>query len=248
MLANNEILLELQELSPTLAGISNKNIFLVPQGYFETLSDKIVEFSVGELNINAKAPTFKIPEGYFDNLSTLILNKITTDDAEEELKFHSSFLNDIKHAQTYKTPINYFNELPINLLKRVKGSTVKVIKISRFGQILKYAAAAVIIGVISLGVYKYADTSFLNRNTSLSYATLTPAIEKGKQMNEHQFNEALSILSNTDISTYLEKNGSEDDIALITPDLKENALPNKDDYFLNIKTLDNYLDSIDLKN
>ena len=246
MLANNDILLELQDLSPTVAEISNKNIFSVPQGYFETLSDKIVENSKGELIIHAKAPVFQVPEGYFENLSSLILDKITTDDAEEEIKLHAPLLFSIKQAQTYNAPAEYFNELPINLLKKVKASTVKVINISIFKKVFKYAAAAVIVGAISLGIYKY--TPFINKNAATSYATLTPAIEKGKLMNEQQFNEELNVLSNHDISTYLEKNGSEDDIALITPDIKENAIPNKDDYFLNVKTLDNYLDSIDLKN
>ena len=249
MLANNEILLELQALSPTLAGISNKNIFSVPQGYFETLSDKILENSEGELIIHAKASIFQVPNGYFDNLSSLILDKLSTDDAEEELKLHSPLLSSIKHTQqTFKIPAEYFNELPINLLKKVNASAGKVINISKFGKILKYAAAAVIIGAVSLGIYKYAGAPFLDKNTSVSYATLTPAIEKGKGMNEQEFNEELNILSNQDISNYLEKNGSEDDIALITPDLKENDLPSKEDYFLDVKTLDKFLNSINLKN
>ena len=246
MLANKDILLELQALSPILAEISSKNIFSVPQGYFQTLSENIVESLEAELIINAKAIPFNIPEGYFDSLSLLILDKITTNDAEEELKLHSPLLYRIKDTQTYKAPVEYFNELPINLFKKAEASTVKVINISTFRKIFKYAAAAVIVGAISLGAYKYADTS--NKNLLVSYATLTPSIEKGKLMNDQQFNEELNILSNKDISTYLEKNGSEDDIALIMPDLKENDLPNKDDYFLNLKTLDNYLDSINLKN
>ena len=246
MPANNDIQLELQDLSPSVAGISNKNIFTVPQGYFETLSDKIAENSEGEFIINLKAPVFQIPEGYFDNLSSYILDKITTDDAEEEIRLQSPFLYNIKQAQTYNAPAEYLNELPINLLKKAKASTVKVINISTFKKVFKYAAAAVIAGGLSLGVYKYADTK--NKNSLVSYAALTPAIEKGQRMNEQQFNEELNVLTDKDISTYLEKNGSEDDIALITPDLKENDLPNKDDYFLNVKTLDNFLNSIDLKN
>ena len=246
MPANKDISLELQAISPLLAEMSNKNIFSIPQGYFETLSENIVEILKSELIINTKATPFNIPKGYFDNLSALILDKITIDDAEQEIKLHSPLLFNIKQAQTYNVPVEYFNELPINLLKKAKASTVKVINISTFRKIFKYAAAAVIVGAISLGVYKYADTS--NKNLLVSYATLTPSIEKGKRMNDQQFNEELNILSNKDISTYLEKNGSEDDIALIMPDLKENDLPNKDDYFLDLKTLDNYLDSINLKN
>ena len=247
MLANNDILLELQALSPILAKISNKNIFSVPQAYFETLTDYIVENVTEPLIIKAKATPLEVPEGYFNNLSTIILDKIITDDAEKELELYSPLLHSIKHTKTYKTHANYFTELPISLLKKINANTAKVINISRLGQILRYAAAAVIIGAISLGVYKYVNTPFFNKNTAVSYATLTPAIEKGKGMNDDQFNKELNILSNKDISTYLEKNGSEDDIALITLNLKENDLPNKDDYFLDLKTLDNYLDSIDLK-
>lgn len=252
MRSDNNILNELQTLSPLLAGISNKNIFSVPEGYFDALSDAIVTRSKDELTIPSEAETFKVPAGYFDNLSTLLLDKVKAIPTElsvsEELEILSPFLYNLQQVQTFTVPPQYFEELPINIVKQLKLPAAKIVKISSFRKILKYAAAAVLVGAMSLSVYKYAENPFPPTATTIISASLTPAIEKGKQMNDQQFNEGMQVLSNEDISTYLEKNGIEEDISLITPNLKEEDLPNKDAYFLDEKTLDNYLGSMDVKN
>ena len=96
-------------------------------------------------------------------------------------------------------------------------------------------------------MYKYTKNPFPAAATAIISASLTPAIEKGKSMNEQEFNEGINVLSNEDISTYLEKNANEEDISFITPNLKEDDLPNKDAYFLDEKTLENYLGSTEVK-
>lgn len=252
MRSDNNILNELQSLSPFLTSVSNKNIFSVPEGYFDTLSDAIVIRSKDELIIPAEAETFKVPAGYFDNLSTVLLDKVkaipTDAEASKELKTLSPFLFNLQQVQTFTAPPQYFTELPVNIVKQLNPPSAKIVNIINFRKILKYAAAAVLIGAISLSVYKYAKYPFSPTATAIVSASLTPATEKGKQMNDQQFNEGMQVLSNEDISTYLEKNGSEEDISFITPNLKEEDLPNKDAYFLDEKTLENYLGLTDAKN
>lgn len=249
MPSDNDILKELKEISPLMAECSNKNTFSVPEEYFETLSDLVLFNAKKELSFNVGSETFKVPERYFDNLSASILSRVkTADDAAEELKVLSPLLYSIRDINVYKAPKGYFNKMQGIVLKTPNTTQAGVFRIPAFRQILKYAAAAVTISIISLSVYRYAENPFIKNISAINSPTLTPSIEKGKNMNEQQFNEELNILSNEDISAYLEKNAGEVDISSITHNLKADALPSKDDYFLNEETLENYLDSIEIKN
>ncbi|RYD72794.1 MAG: hypothetical protein EOP53_21305, partial [Sphingobacteriales bacterium] len=75
----NNILNELRELSPSLAGIPRVNVFKVPQGYFETLPSLLL-LQTGKEAI-AASPT--VPEGYFDNLAGNIMNRIKQEESVE---------------------------------------------------------------------------------------------------------------------------------------------------------------------
>lgn len=246
MRADNDILKELKEISLLMAAYSNNNSFAIPEGYFESLSDLVLVNVKEELSLNIGSEVFKIPGGYFDNLSALILEKVKiADDTEEELNVLSPLLFSIQHINVFNVPKDYFNNIQGIVLKSLHKPQAQVVRTPAFRLIFKYAAAAVITAIISLSVYKYIENPFLT--ISVHYTALTPFIEKGKSMNEQQFNEELKVLSNEDISAYLEKNGIEEDISSILHNLKEDALPNKDDYFLDEKTLENYLGSIEIK-
>lgn len=294
----NDILNELQTLSPFLAGIKKENIFFVPEGYFKTLSN-IILISLKEearvINIKntedipqayfdnlsasilekikaqqknividerAALPVllqhiqyknlFEVPQQYFDNVASVILDKIKAqqkDNPKEELEELSPLLRSIKHTNIFDLPQGYFNTAPASVLNAVKASTAKVVSISKLRWFIKYAAAAVITGTVVLGVYKYTDKPAVSNPVSpISYAKLDAAIEQGKNMNDHQFNQVLNNLTKDDISSYLEKNSSEEDISLLTSNSDEIDLPNKDEYLQNEKTLEHYLDKIKFQN
>ncbi len=249
MRSNNDILKELKIISPLIAGFSNNNVFSVPMGYFETLSDQLLACSIKELPVNVVSETFRVPERYFDNFSNMILKKIQTEEKKsEDLNLLPVLLYNIRHINVFKIPPGYLTDLPERVIGKLTATPVKVIHLPSFRQIYKYVvAAAIFIAVVSLSVYKFVDNSFLSKKTAANYAALTTAIEKGKLMNDQQFNEAMNVLSNDDISTYLEKNGIDEDISSISTNLKEDAVPNKDEYFLNEKTLENYLGSFEKK-
>jgi apolipoprotein N-acyltransferase len=115
--------------------------------------------------------------------------------------------------------------------------------------IFRYAAAAVITGAMALGVYKYVNKPVVHTGQpDRDIATISPVIEKGITMNEQQFNDALNNLTKDDITSYLEKNGSEEDVSMLTSSPDEIDLPNPDDYLLDDKTLENYLNKINFQN
>ena len=335
---NNDILNELQALSPLLAGLSKKDVFAIPDGYFETLSSTLLSSVNNSAETYKKSQTLSVPQGYFEGLPSAILDKINAlpFDETNELKAISSFLYNTSRANVLKVPQGYFENFPSDILKNIKAqsddnavtelspllqglqhtnmfevpqeyfknspSTIfkkikeqltdnalnelplllqgvqhtnvfevphnyfdatpenilqavkvtgkqqpaKVIRMRKPGLLLRFAAAAVIMAVAALGIYKHTDKQALPPVAIA--AKLDPSIEKGKSMNDQQFNDALGNLSKDDISNYLEKNGGDEDMALLTSDVDENAVPDKDEYLLDDSTLENYLNEIESQN
>jgi hypothetical protein len=294
-----DILNELQLLSPLLFEVPKRNVFIVPNGYFETLSAtillcvrenpgvnddiKILDVPVGyfenlssnilnkikeqQLDVQTPASTFlegikhsnlfEVPNGYFESLSSVILDKINEQNvisATDELKLLSPLLQSIKHINIFEVPEGYFDPSPADVFHHVGTMPAKVVSMIKSNSnrrkklIVRYAAAAVVTGAMALGVYKYAEKPVAtNTIPAVSFITLDPSIEKGKVMNEQQFNEALNSLTKEDITNYLEKNGSDDDMFLLSSSVEDN-LPKKEDYLLDDKTLENYLDKIKFQN
>jgi hypothetical protein len=119
---HNEILNELQGISPLIANIDKANVFSIPDGYFDSISNTVMlsigeEFSVDKIS---DIPEDKnIPAGYFNNLSDLILDKIKKQETDE-LQLPAVF-STIKKDQPFRVPDNYFEILAGSVLNRIKS-------------------------------------------------------------------------------------------------------------------------------
>lgn len=288
MKKGDEILNELQSISPLIAAIGKVNVFSVPDGYFDNISDTVImtlneDFSVDSIP-NFPTSTDDIPVGYFDNLSDSILDKIKKQEAGELPAIFSTIkkdqlfqvpgnyfetltnsilnkiksipeeetlpavLNNLKAVQPFIVPENYFSDLAENILNKIKQqSGAKVITMPKRFAIFKYAAAAVITGAVALGIYKYSNQPLVNSTDAVASVNLDPSIEKGRSMDDKKFNETLSNLSADDIVNYLQRNGNEADIAVLSSNVEATSLPNEEDYLLDEKTLDNFLKDLDTK-
>lgn len=263
----NAVVNNLEELSESLRNIKQKELFEVPTGYFQNLAVTILnklkvaekssdteESILSESNLRLDQKTFfDIPAGYFKNLSISILDKIKAGaSSKEEIKKLSPLMESLQQVNVFEVPEGYFSTVQDNIINAAKTTTVttaKVVSMPDPRSFFRYAAAAVITGAMVLGVYKYTNKPAINVPVpALSFAKLDSSIEKGKAMNEDQFNEALNSLTKEDITSYLEKNGSDEDILLLTNNVEVNDLPSKDDYLLDEKTLENYLDKIKFQN
>lgn len=263
----NAVVKNLEELSESLRNIKQKELFEVPTGYFQNLAVTILnklkvaekssdteESILSESNLRLDQKTFfDIPAGYFKNLSISILDKIKAGaSSKEEIKKLSPLMESLQQVNVFEVPEGYFSTVQDNIINAAKTTTVttaKVVSMPDPRSFFRYAAAAVITGAMVLGVYKYTNKPAINVPVpALSFAKLDSSIEKGKAMNEDQFNEALNSLTKEDITSYLEKNGSDEDILLLTNNVEVNDLPSKDDYLLDEKTLENYLDKIKFQN
>ena len=57
--------------------------------------------------------------------------------------------------------------------------------------------------------------------------------------------QAIATLSDEEIIKYLEKTGNDVDNEVLTTNIDDNALPTPNDYLMDEKTLDNYIDQTD---
>ena len=233
---------------------------LVPETYFDQLAANILnkinkqEQPISHSN-EAKLPdqlkglcninVYKTPLNYFDNFSTILLQKINVlkDDATTEINRISPLLGGIDKNNVLQAPAGYFMDLPDRVLQNNKPVT-KVIVMQKRSLFIRYAVAALLIGAISMVVVKLTNKPLEINNT---YATIETSITKGIKMDDQKFDETLNNLSEEDIANYLQKNGTEADLALLTSSIDERIVPTEEDYLLDEKTLEKFLHEIDTK-
>lgn len=240
---STEILNELKEISPFLATMEKVNVFQVPQNYFSQLNEKILT----ELFIRRqeKNNVQKVPDGYFDSLSDRIISKIKTENigsASEEIQELSPALNYLREEAVFTIPENYFDDLSDRILDKIHSEKANVISISFAKKWWKYAAAAVIIGIIAIS----SLLTFNNKNKKEIASKNIPAYikEASKYPTPEKLNEGISSLSKDDIVNYLQSNGNILDEEVITKDLDTKDLPATEDYLVNENTLNNFLEKL----
>jgi hypothetical protein len=153
-------------------------------------------------------------------------------------------LQKLQRVNVFEVPTGYFENLSTSILKKAKAPSAKIINFQARNSFLKYAAAAIITGVIAMGALRYLQPSQSANTIVTPFAMLDESIEKGKTMNDQQFEEGLKKLTSVDIAKYLENNGDITDVATLRNNIDEYNLPNEDDYILNEKTLDNFIKEI----
>ena len=241
-----DIFMEIKNISASVADVPFVNVFTVEETYFSKLPEIITsQINVGK-EINS-AKNLTVPEGYFENLAGNILNKIYAleSDVAAELNEISPLIASIENKETFTVPDGYFNKLSFVEQKE----TAKVISINKTRSFFKYAAAAVITGLLGLGIVnivnnnKAADPLITNANTAtVSRTQDTPALNRS-------FEEALENISANEIEQYLRTNGLDVNAALVASSIEEvEKLPEATEYLLDENTLDNYLKEINLKN
>jgi hypothetical protein len=247
-----DILNELKELSPLLAGLEKVNVFTVPtgyferleedilmgirvetqglfnsianqnsmhvpQGYFESLSDNILNKIKAEEATEVKElppmlysikneNTFTVPQGYFESLSANILNKINEEETTaSELKGLSTTLFSIQNKNVFTVPQGYFESLPDKILNNIKLQQAKVVTMRRrTAAILKYAVAAVFMGVMALGVYKFTNNGDAGQTAEINYSGIMKTNVDGE----------LAKISDDEILDFLTKEGVDVDAAV----------------------------------
>jgi uncharacterized protein YbgA (DUF1722 family) len=247
MTRDTNILQELLEISPLVAQIGKQLPYSLPNGYFDTL-DRVILARVAAggneenslLNIAGKMPAGTVPEGYFDTLAGSILSKIKaaeTDNTADELKNLSPFLANISKENVYHVPAGYFAELPsVVTAKASAKETANVVSIFSRKVWMRYAAAAVVFGIIAFGINFLFTTP----------AQVDAFVKKGltDYKTEQQLNDALAQINDDDIYNYLEASSGEKDTETIIEMVDEDQLPSETEY-MNEGVLESLMNEIE---
>jgi hypothetical protein len=249
------------ETLPLLSGLKSINVLSVPNGYFDHLSESIfsklkiissenaheelrnlstVLYSLKDVNV------FKVPTGYFDGIGDSVFNNLKiagTESFDDELRNLSMTLYSLKDINVFEAPKGYFKSLENNIAEKLKPAPARVIAMKKRSSWLRYAAAAVIAGIItisSLEIFHKPDSEL---------ASLPDYVRASfKYKTSEDLDMGLAKLSDADISKYLEKNGNVMDNELLTNNANVSEMPDATDYLSDENTLNNYLDKIDAEN
>jgi hypothetical protein len=160
-------------LSPILQQ-ANNNPYQVPTDYFNNLPAIILNRAKASTTENAKdeleivSPLlgqiskkmpFSTPAGYFEDLGeNAIAGVQAIDFVNDALENNSPLMNGLKRVQVYEAPAGYFDQLPHQVLKAVKAQQpARVVSMGFTRRVLRYAAAAVVAGLIITGGVFYLN-------------------------------------------------------------------------------------------
>jgi hypothetical protein len=192
MTQKENILQELNELKSSLAAITPQNIYTVPVGYFDGLAAQVLnrikaleaKNAVEELgylssslsNISRQMPNY-VPAGYFEGLAEkamqLVRESSDYQTAKEELETLSPLLSGLKKTMPYSVPQGYFE----NLAEKRDKPAAKVVSITQ-RKWFRYAAAAVVTGVIILAGFIYINSRNAVDPVDQPYAWVKKSIKK----------------------------------------------------------------------
>lgn len=212
---------ELKEVSPAVAGIGSGLPYQVPDGYFEGLAatilnrirteglaakDELQTLSPLLGGLSKKNP-YQVPDGYFGT---------------------SQLLMELKNKPAYSVPEGYFEQFATKMLDKVRErQPAKVVSMNTGRKFMRYAAAAVVAGVMAVaGWFYFANTPGVKGNVAgveqlsednkisdeeisryLETETLplaTAAVLPGnEEMNASDIREMLSDVSDDELQQYL---------------------------------------------
>lgn len=105
---DNNIIQELKEVSPLVAEIGKQNLYFLPEGYFDYLSESMLSCIRLE-QVKTRNPYF-VPAGYFDSLALSIIAQIKL----KQIKFE---------ANPYSIPAGYFENLAGAVLNKIHSAS-----------------------------------------------------------------------------------------------------------------------------
>lgn len=194
MKIDNNILLELKEISPVVANLKKHQIFITPPDYFNNLAGEILaHVKQVELLEKAKQNPYIAPNGYFTELAEKInsnttAKEISGNEVYAELNEISPFLTALNKQNVYAIPDNYFEQ---NSFVNKIQEPAKVISFKAARKWFNYSVAAIVMGVLGFGAIKYMN----NKNT---HFILEKEVAKAT---DDEINNYLESQPHSDVST-----------------------------------------------
>ena len=197
----------------------------------------MTEYSINELDIPVL--DMKVPEGYFDGLADAIMNKIKSEDGTA-LEEYPAFLASVQHKNVFKVPDGYFDSLAEEIVGKLPKQPAKLIEMKPRPAIFRYAVAAGITGILGLSLFSVFDNKTGKENILQSSSSAITA-QASDILKNNSFDKTLEALGDDEIVNYLKNDGEDVNAALVASVTDEKGLPEEDAYFMDEKTLDNFL-------
>lgn len=234
---------ELKSISALIAGIPKVNVFDVPTGYFEGIEDELNARIITD-SFADKSEIFSVPQGYFEGLQNSIMDKIRDEENEvqAELNALSPLIAKINKKNIFKVPQGYFDSLAF-----IPKEEAKLISMKSRPTIFRYAAAAVITGLLGLGLLNV----FNNNSENVSSVPMQASVMKKANtiIAAGSFDKELNSVSDNDIESYLKQSGVDVKAAMVAASTDDvSSLPEETDYLINENTLDEFLKTKNLEN
>lgn len=189
MTQKDNIVQELRDLQSPLANYSQQNAYAVPAGYFDQLADQVLRkiraMDAGTaaeelghlsplLSQAGKTIPYHLPQGYFEGLEDSLVSAAMHGQqaAGEELEILSPLLSGLKKDMPFSIPAGYFDNLTVPVTEN--KTAAKLVSMGGSRKWFRYAAAAVVTGVIALLGFLYLDRD----NTGSSSGTSVAKFEK----------------------------------------------------------------------
>ena len=231
------ILEELKQISPLVAGIGPVNPYHAPEGYFSSFAQQLMErIRINSLDAKqeleslspllssiSKQVPYELPENYFTDLSDqALVGAKAIEFVNVELENLSPLMSSLKSKNVYEVPEGYFDSLAQKILVEArKQRPAKVIAFRPVRKVMRYAVAALVIGIMAVGGW------FLQQQPTVdpSVTKIESGIQKASDeeiLNFIQNDEAPAPLGEAILNTDGEMD--ESDIKAMLADISDNEL------------------------
>jgi len=225
---NNNILQELNGISPVLVQIPRVKVYTLPESYFSNVSVNVLTSIT--LNAYSKQVPYAIPQGYFLSFADVLLQKINAlhntagtlpqqyfeclpdkilsrikqeqNSIDDELNEIAPLLNNISKANLYTLPSGYFESLEVI----VPRQTVPAKMIAMRKKFVQFAAAAGIAGAVVLGILMLNSNKNIDVPISYKEAVKMDIATNVSSLSDEEIN---TYLAETPVIGYAINNGAE---------------------------------------
>ena len=193
---DKNILQELNEISPLVAGIPKSNPYAINEGYFDS---NMLDL----LKITGNGSPYLVPENYFENLS---INTSLHDSESLELAENQTGFN--THETPYQVPENYFQNFEKNLMSQLSDQSQKGALV-RMNKWIKWSAAACMAGLLGWALFFSINKNNQNDEWRMSWNEAQTIIKNGS------FESELNQINASELANYLKEQGHDVDAAVM---------------------------------
>jgi hypothetical protein len=229
-----DILTEWQEIVGSGIQLPENQPFLVPEGYFDTLTLRLIKHLLAQgqavpdgyfenlpkrlaIKTGSLQNQTQVPDGYFDRLPNAILGKIKQQATETELDEIAPTLASIAKKMPYEVPQGYFDKVVLTkeVAQKPKGMVVPFYK-----KLRTYVAAASVLFVLSMSGYLLLKPAAVQptkpdivKNETIQPVTPTVKDEQAvvmpvKAVTEEAFEKALEEVDEKELTAFVDNHAA----------------------------------------